>query len=85
MAEKTIDARDLNLIPEARRASATQYTQPALPYTMHDAEYSLIPEGKEVGDIKEAEHDRWQVTFDEEVENAAKNTELEARIAALEG
>ena len=85
MASKTIDTNDLNLIPAARRAAATTYTQSDLLYTDHDALYNLIPATKDVGDIKEAEHDRWQVTFDEEAENLAKNIELEARIAALEG
>ena len=84
MAGTTIDVNDLNLIPEARRASATKYTQPDLLWTEFDEECGVIPTGKKVGDLKEAGHDRWQVTFDEEAENAAKNAELEARIAALE-
>ncbi len=85
MGLKTIDAKDLNLIPEARRAAATTYTQPDLLYTEYDSEIGDIPEGKSVGDVKEASHTRYQVSFDEEEENAAKNAELEARIAALEG
>ena len=85
MAEKTIDANDLNLIPAARRSAATKYTQPDLLWDDFDEASGVIPEGKDVGDLKSASHDRWQVTFDEEAENAAKNAELEARIAALEG
>ena len=85
MASQTLDTNDLNLIPATRRADATTYKQPDLLYTDHDALYNQIPAGKDVGDIKEAEHDRWQVTFDEEAENLAKNIALEARIAALEG
>ena len=85
MVEKTIDVNDLNLIPSARRAAATKYTQPDLLWTDFDKESGVMPADKKVGDLKEAGHDRWQVTFDEEAENAAKNAELEARIAALEG
>jgi len=82
MAETTtIDTHTLELIPEEHRANATSYEVEDALWTQKDADWGKLPEGVSVGDVREAAHTRYTVTYTE-VDPAL--TALEQRIAALE-
>lgn len=82
MAETTtIDTHTLELIPEEHRASATTYEVPDALWTQRDADTGKLKEGKSVGDVREAAHTRYTVTF---TEKDPELVALEKRIADLE-
>ena len=78
----TIDTHTLTLIPEEHRDNATSYEVEDALWTENDERAGLLPEGVEVGDLREAAHTRYRVTFTEKDPEVAA---LERRIAALEG
>lgn len=83
MAETTtIDTHTLEFIPEEHRANATSYEAPDGLWTQKDADCGKLPEGVSVGDVREAAHTRYTVTF---TEKDPELVALEQRIAALEG
>ena len=60
----TIDTHTLEHIPADKRDTATEYTCSENIYTQKDADHSEIPDDKNVGDVREAEHQRWTVTYE---------------------
>lgn len=63
MQKTTIDTHTLEDIPEEHREHVTTYEAPDGLWTQKDADSGRIPEGKAVGDIREAAHTRYTVTF----------------------
>tara|TARA_A100001035_G_C27680509_1_gene452820 strand:+ start:488 stop:742 length:255 start_codon:yes stop_codon:yes gene_type:complete len=82
MAETTtIDTHTLEFIPEEHRANATSYEAPDALWTQKDADTGKLKSGAKVGDVREAAHTRYTVTF---TEKDPELVALEKRIADLE-
>ena len=63
MQKTIIDTSLLNDIPEEHRAQATSYEAPDSYWMARDSEQGLLPDGVSVGDLREAGHTRYTVTF----------------------
>ena len=63
MEKTTIDTHTLEHIPEEHRAKATSYEAPDGLWTQLDKDNGILPEGKNVGDVREAAHTRYTVTY----------------------
>lgn len=63
MQKTTIDTHTLTDIPEEHRANATSYEAPDGLWTQQDADAGILPEGVSVGDVREAAHTRYTVTY----------------------
>jgi len=63
MQKTTIDTHTLEHIPEEHRSNATSYEAPDGLWTQSDKDNGILPEGKNVGDVREAAHTRYTVTY----------------------